>query len=91
MSFYHGRRSLPGQFRLVLLSVLGAGGLPFSKVLSEAEIQNAFDQEGVSFASDEDGVYTPQLTLWAFLSPSTELCGGHPNDGRQLGFSTHSE
>jgi len=68
MSFYHKRRSLPRRFRLVLLSVLGAGGLPFSKVLSEAEIQDAFDEEGVSFASDEDGVYTPQLTLWAFLS-----------------------
>lgn len=68
MSLYHGRRSLPRRFRLVLLSVLGAGGLPFSEVLSEEEIQGAFDEEGVSFASDEESVYTPQLTLWAFLS-----------------------
>ena len=68
MSFYHGRTSLPRRFRLVLLSVLQAGGLPFSKVLSEEEIQDAFDEQGVSFAQEEDDVYTPPLTLWAFLS-----------------------
>jgi len=43
-------------------------GLPFSDVLSEDEIQDAFDQEDVSFAQEDDGVYTPSLTLWAFLS-----------------------
>ena len=68
MSFYHARASLPRRFRLVLLSVLDAGGLPFSKVLSEEEMQDAFDQEGVGFAREEGEVYTPQLTLWAFLS-----------------------
>lgn len=68
MSFYHGRRSLPQRFRLVLLSVLQADGLPFSDVLSEGEIQDAFDQEDVSFADEEDDVYTPSITLWAFLS-----------------------
>lgn len=68
MSFYHGRKLLPQRFRLVLLSVLQAAGLPFSDVLSEEEIQNAFDEEGVSFAKEHGDVYTPAVTLWAFLS-----------------------
>ena len=68
MSFYHGRTSLPHRFRLVQLSVLEADGLPFSTVLSEEEIQDAFDEQDVSFAQEEDDVYTPPLTLWAFLS-----------------------
>lgn len=68
MSFYHGRKSLPQRFRLVLLSVLQTGGLPFSDVLPEEEIQDAFDEEDVSFAREDDEVYTPPITLWAFLS-----------------------
>jgi len=51
-----------------MLSMLQAGGLPFSKVLSEEEIQDAFDEQDVSFAQEEEDVYTPPLTLWAFLS-----------------------
>lgn len=68
MSFYQGRRFLPQRFRLILLSVLQADGLPFAEVLSEKEIQTAFDEEGVSFATEDDEVYTPAITLWAFLS-----------------------
>ena len=68
MSFYHGRAFLPHRFRLVLSSVLQTGGLPFSEVLSEEEIQDAFDEQDVSFAQEEGDVYTPPMTLWAFLS-----------------------
>ena len=68
MSFYQGRKFLPQRFRLVLLSVLQTTGLPFADILSEAEIQNAFDEQDVSFAQEDDDVYTPAVTLWAFLS-----------------------
>jgi hypothetical protein len=68
MSFYQGRTFLPHRFRLVLSSVLQATGLPFSEVLPEDEIQDAFDEQDVSFAQEEDDVYTPPMTLWAFLS-----------------------
>jgi hypothetical protein len=68
MSFYHGRKYLPQRFRLVLLSVLQTNGLPFSDVLSEEEIQDAFDEQGASFALEDDEVYTPAITVWAFLS-----------------------
>ena len=68
MSLYRHSRSLPGRFRLVLASFLQRSGLPFAGALSEEAIQKAFDQEGASFAEDEDVVYTPAITLWAFLS-----------------------
>ncbi len=68
MSFYTQSRFLPRRFRLVLASFLQRPGLPFADVLSEHTIQTTLDAEGVCFANDEDGVYTPAITLWAFLS-----------------------
>lgn len=68
MSFYQGRRFLPQRFRLVLLSVMQASGLPFSDVLTEDEIEDAFDEEQSQFAREDDDVFTPPVTLWGFLS-----------------------
>ena len=68
MSFYQGRRFLPQRFRFVLSSVLQASGLPFSDILTEKEIEEAFDEEESWFAQEEGDVFTPSLTLWAFLS-----------------------
>jgi hypothetical protein len=45
-----------------------ATGLPFSEVLTEGEIEDAFDEEQSWFAQEEGDVFTPPLTLWAFLS-----------------------
>jgi hypothetical protein len=44
------------------------GGLPFKDTLSEERIQKAFEEEDAVFAQDEKDVYTPAITLWAFLS-----------------------
>jgi hypothetical protein len=68
MSFYKQSRSLPGRFRLLLAPFLQRPGLPFANALPEQAIQKAFDDEDASFANDEDAVYTPAITLWAFLS-----------------------
>ena len=68
MSFYQNACSMPRRFRLVLTSFLQKPGLPFADALSENAIEEAFDQENVRFAEDEDTVYTPATTLWAFLS-----------------------
>jgi len=68
VSFYNPSPTLPARFRLVLTSFLQRPGLPFADVLPEAAIQKAFDDEAVRFADDEDAVYTPAITLWAFLS-----------------------
>lgn len=61
-------RLLPRRFRLVLVSFLQRPGLPFANVLPEEKIQAAFADQDGSFADDEDAIYTPAVTLWAFLS-----------------------
>jgi putative transposase len=68
VSFSQSAGSLPARFRLVLSSFLQRPGSAFADVLPEERIQAAFDEQGVAFAQEEDEIYTPQLTLWAFLS-----------------------
>jgi putative transposase len=67
MSFYASRRA-GSRFRLVLSSFGQHEGLRFSSVLPEETIHSAFADAAADFAQDEDDVYTPALTLWAFLS-----------------------
>jgi len=55
-------------FQVVRQGFLQAEGLPFSEILSEEQIERAFVEEDVLFGQEEDDVYTPALTLWAFLS-----------------------
>ena len=45
-----------------------AKGLPFADVLTEDDIQKAFADAECHFAEGEDDVFTPAVTLWAFLS-----------------------
>ncbi len=68
MPFYQQLPSLQQRFRIALSSFMQQDGLPFADVLTEEKIQHAFDDEGVSFAQADDDVYTPAVTLWAFLS-----------------------
>jgi hypothetical protein len=68
MAFYQHRRQLPSRFQLVLSSFMQADGVAFADVLPEEDIQQAFNEEEAGFAEDEDAIYTPPLTLWAFLS-----------------------
>ena len=68
MSFYARCRSLPQRFRLVLSSFMQRDDLPFADVLPEAMIEQAFADADADFAREDDDVYTPALTLWAFLS-----------------------
>ena len=55
-------------FSLVQNAFLQAEGLPFSDVLPAAEIEAAFAAENAVFAQDQGDVFTPAVTLWAFLS-----------------------
>jgi putative transposase len=68
MSLCQKRLCLSQRFRLVQLSFLQRDGLPFAEVLPEERIEQAFAEEDATFAQDEECVYTPPLTLWAFLS-----------------------
>ena len=64
---FHGMRSLPRRFRLVLCSLQQSDSLPFSDTLTEEQIEAAFEEEGAPYSDDEQ-VFTPALTLWGFLS-----------------------
>jgi len=68
MLFNGQSRLFPRRFRLILDSFLHRPGLPFADALTEERVQGAFDDEGVSFAVGEETIYTPAMTLWAFLS-----------------------
>jgi hypothetical protein len=68
VSFSTFARSLPRRFGVVLTSFLQRPGLAFADALPEDRIQAAFVAENVDFAQQDDEIYTPALTLWAFLS-----------------------
>ena len=68
MSFYTTCRELPRRFRLILSSFLQHESLPFAEVLSEETIAQAFTAGQANFGQGEGDIYTPALTLWAFLS-----------------------
>jgi hypothetical protein len=58
----------PPNFATVLRSFASEDGLPFADVLTEQDIQNACDAEDVCFGGSDGDVYTPAVTLWAFLA-----------------------
>lgn len=68
MSFYKPSPAPLQRFGVVLSAFLQHDGLPFADVLPEEKIQQAFDDAKVSFGQGEEDVYTPAVTLWAFLS-----------------------
>ena len=91
MPFYQHAKSLPQRFRLVLSSFMQHDDLPFKDTLSEERIQQAFEEEDAVFAQGEEDVYTPAITLWAFLSQvlfkgEQRSCAGHAGVGRHAGF-----
>jgi hypothetical protein len=67
-SSYPSAVSKASDFRSCLAPFLQAPGLPFAEILSEQQVAAAFAAEDVAFGGDDDAIYTPSLTLWAFLS-----------------------
>jgi putative transposase len=67
-SSYHGERVFPKGFGLVLEPFLQTPGLPFAEVLSASEVQAAFEAEGVCGEPSSPTIFTPTVTLWAWLS-----------------------
>lgn len=62
------------RFTSTLHSYTQDPGLPFAQVLTEEDINQAVAAEDCSFGSDADCVYTPAVTLWAFLSQTLSGC-----------------
>jgi hypothetical protein len=56
------------QFEQAFAPFLNDPGLPFAAVLPAADIEQAFAAAGVDFGASKGSVFTPALTMWAFLS-----------------------
>jgi hypothetical protein len=59
---------LGSRFTTTRQAFLDAPGLPFDQVLPAAVIEQAARDPSVAFATGADDIYTPALTLWAFLA-----------------------
>jgi len=59
---------LGSRFAATRQAFLDAPGLPFDQVLPADVIDQAARAEDLGFAAGVDDVYTPALTLWAFLA-----------------------
>ena len=84
MSFTRCGRGLLDRFQLVLRSFLQKEGLPFADVLPEEKIRQAFEEEGLDFACDDDErVYTPPECRWRSRSENlTEGTAGMHTGGK---------
>jgi putative transposase len=71
MSSYTSARSRLS-FEQALAPFLHDKGLPFATVLPPAVVQQALVDEKVDFGDTETSVFTPAMTLWAFLSQVLE-------------------
>jgi putative transposase len=67
-SSYSPQRVSAKSFSLVRNAFLQSEGLPFGEVLSAEEIAAEFAAADAGFAADEGDIYTPTVTLWAWLS-----------------------
>ncbi|HEY6926662.1 MAG TPA: IS4 family transposase [Steroidobacteraceae bacterium] len=56
------------EFDRTLAPFLTDAGLPFAQVLSADAVAQAFAAEDVTFGTAAHTIFTPALTLWAFLS-----------------------
>ena len=55
-------------FEVVRRAFLQAEGLPFAEILTAEQIHRAFAEADALFGQEDDDRYTPELTLWGFLS-----------------------
>jgi hypothetical protein len=67
MSFSSQQPRDASSFSVFSDSMIQDESLPLSELVNSKVFAEAFDQFKVSFATEEDAVYTPALVLWAFL------------------------
>lgn len=67
-------RGLGSRFTTLLHSYAQDDGLPFASALTEEQIQQAATEEGVRFGADPECVFTPQVTVWAFVGQYLSGC-----------------
>src|SRR4051794_9714347 len=67
MLFYYPR-GLGSRFQTVLRSFAQDADRAFLDALPESRLEQIAAEDGVSFATHPDAIYTPAVTLWAFLA-----------------------
>jgi putative transposase len=65
---------LGSRFTTTLRSFTQGPGLPFHEALSEEQIQQVAEEHHCQFATGDGCVYTPAVTLWAFLTQALSGC-----------------
>jgi putative transposase len=65
---YHTRPRRRQSFEVVRRAFLQVEGLPFAEILTGEQIRRAFVEADALFGQEEEDRYTPELTLWGFLS-----------------------
>jgi len=68
MSFTRSARLDASSFSVFRRSMMQNDELPLVEVLDDGRFENAFRDHEIDFGNDEDAVYTPAITLWAFVS-----------------------
>ena len=64
----------PPTFAELFRAFAQGDGLPCADLLPEDVIERACEAEGVDFGQGDDDVYTPAVTLWAFVSQCLGPC-----------------
>src|SRR3954453_16194931 len=67
MLFYYPR-GLGSRFQTVLRSFAQDADRAFLDALPESRLEQIAAEDRVSFATHPDAIYTPAVTLWAFLA-----------------------
>ena len=65
---YHTPPRRRQSFETLRRTFLQVEGLPFAELLTGEQIQRAFVEADALFGQEEEDRYTPELTLWGFLS-----------------------
>ena len=68
MFFYHNSESSARAFSAIRKSFQVTDDTSFGGVLTERDIEKAFEDAECEFGRRADAVFTPAVTLWAFLS-----------------------
>ena len=64
---YYPILPLGSRFNATLNTMISNPGLPFDQALPEKKVQQIADDEGIHFPDGPDHIYTPTITLWAFV------------------------
>lgn len=63
---------MPNRAEVLKEKYQNSTGLPFAKILPEAEIQSVLDEQGIAY---RQVLYTPMVVLWSWISQVLDVDG----------------